>query len=60
MTRDRVRFVAEYEDGGICEFSIDRWTLSLGEYAARIIALEWQERGDLPAGRIKSVRRADQ
>ena len=60
MTRDRVRFVAEYEDGRSCEFSIDRSTMSLGEYAAKIIARERQETGDLPQGQIKAVRRACQ
>jgi hypothetical protein len=37
MTSNRAAFVAEYEDGRTVEFSIDRWTLSLGEYAARIV-----------------------
>jgi hypothetical protein len=56
MTSDRVMFVVEYEDGRAAEFSIDRWTLSLGEYAARIIARERQEKGDLPPGAIRTVR----
>ena len=60
MTSDRVRFVAEYEDGRTCEFSIDRLTLSLGEYAAKMIARERQEMGDLPQWQIKAVRRAGQ
>jgi hypothetical protein len=57
MMRDRVMFVVEYEDGRTAEFSIDRWTLSLGDYAATIIAQERQGKGDLPAGEIKTVRR---
>ena len=57
MTSNRVMFVVEYEDGRITEFSIDRWTLSLGDYAARIIVRERQEKGDLPLGEIKAVRR---
>jgi hypothetical protein len=57
MANNRVAFVAEYEDGRTTEFSIDRWTLSLGEYAARIIARERQENGDLPPGEIRAVRR---
>jgi hypothetical protein len=56
MTSDRVMFVVEYEDGRTAEFSIDRWTLSLGDYAARIIARERQEKGDLPPGAIRTVR----
>jgi hypothetical protein len=44
MTSNRVMFVIEYEDGRTTEFSIDRWTLSLGDYTARIIARERQER----------------
>jgi hypothetical protein len=58
MTSNRVAFVAEYEDGRIIEFSIDRWTLSLGEYAARIIARERQGKGELPPGEIRAVRRS--
>ena len=57
MTSNRVILVVEYEDGRTTEFSIDRWTLSLGDYAAKIIARERQERGDLPPGEIKAVRR---
>ena len=58
MTSNRVMFVVEYVDGGTTEFSIDRWTLSLGDYAATIIAQERQGKGDLPAGEIKTVRRS--
>jgi hypothetical protein len=58
MTSNRVMFVVEYEDGRTAELSIDRWTLSLGDYAVRIIARERQEKGDLPPGEIKTVRRA--
>jgi hypothetical protein len=57
MTSNRVMFVVQYEDGTTAEFSIDRWTLSLGDYAARIIARERQEKGDLPPGQIRAVRR---
>jgi hypothetical protein len=57
MTSNRVMFVIEYEDGRTSAFSIDRWTLSLGDYAANIIAREGQEKGDLPPGEIKAVRR---
>jgi hypothetical protein len=57
MTSKRVAFVAEYEDARTVEFSIDRWTLSLSDYAARIIARERQEKGDLPPGEIRAVRR---
>jgi hypothetical protein len=53
-----VIFVVEYEDGRTAEFSIDRWTLSLGDYAARIIARERQEKGDLPPGVIRVVKRS--
>jgi len=54
----RVTFVVDYEDGSTAEFSIDGWTLSLGDYAAMLIARERQEKGDLPPGEIKTVRRA--
>jgi hypothetical protein len=52
-------FVVEYADGATCEFSIDRWTLGLGEYAASIIVRQRQEMGDLPPGEIKTVRRKE-
>ena len=45
MSNHRVMFIVEYEDGRTTEFSIDRWTLSLGDYAAKIIAYERQEKG---------------
>ena len=54
---NRIILVADYEDGKTAEFSIDRWTLSLGEYAARIIVRERQEKGDLPSGQIRAIRR---
>jgi hypothetical protein len=50
-------FVVEYADGRKFEFSIDRWTLGLGEYATSIIVRQRQEMGDLPRGEIKTVRR---
>jgi len=59
MTSNRVMFVVEYADGTTCEFSIDRWTLGLGEYAASIIVRQRQEMGDLPPGEIKTVRRKE-
>jgi hypothetical protein len=58
MNCNRVTFVVEYEDGRTAEFSIDRWTLGLGAYAARIIARERQEKGDLPPGVIRVVKRS--
>jgi hypothetical protein len=53
MKCNRVMFVVEYEDGRTAEFSIDQWTLSLGDYAARIIARERQEKTNLPPGEIR-------
>jgi hypothetical protein len=58
MNCNRVTFVVEYEDGRTAEFSIDRWILDLGDYAARIIARERQEQGDLPSGVIRVVKRS--
>jgi hypothetical protein len=54
---NRVMFVAEYEDGRTAEFSLDRFMASLGDHAARIIARERQDKGQLPRGEIKTVRR---
>jgi len=56
--RHRVTFVAEYEDGRTCEFSIDSLMVGLGDYAAMIIARERQANGDLPRGQIKAIRQA--
>ena len=53
----RVKFVVDYEDSRTAELSIDRWILSLGDYAAMLIARERQEKGDLPPGEIRTVRR---
>ena len=58
MTSNRVTFIAEYEDSRTVEFSVDRLTLSLGEYAVRIIARERQEKGELPRGRIRAITRS--
>jgi hypothetical protein len=55
---DMVRFIVEYEDGGTCPMSIDRFTLRSGDHVARIIAREKQDGGQLPKGAIKAVRRA--
>jgi hypothetical protein len=58
MTSNRVTFIAEYEDSRTVEFSVDRLTLSLEEYAVRIIARERQEKGELPPGRIRAITRS--
>jgi hypothetical protein len=57
MTSNRVMFVVEYVDGRTAEFSVDGWTLSLGDYAVKIIARERQAKGDLPSGEISAIRR---
>ena len=54
----RITFAATYEDGREISFSVDRFTLQSGDYVARIIAGERQKEGQLPPGKIISVRRS--
>ena len=55
---DRVQFVVQYVDGRHALIWIDRWTLNQGDHVAPIVAREKQEEGELPPGKIESVRRA--
>ena len=56
--RNRIRFVAEYEDGLLGLFAVPECGLNQGPMPiARIVAREWQDGGYLPLGRIVSVRR---
>ena len=55
---DRVQFVVEYEDGRHALMWIDRWTLNQGDHVAPIVAREKQEAGEIPEGKIESVKRA--
>ena len=50
-------FVVEYEDGRTARIQIDRYTLSRGDYVARFVAMERQQDGDIPEGKIISVKR---
>jgi hypothetical protein len=54
---DDVVFVATYDDGQSEWFNIDKFTLRSGDHVARIIAAERQSGGQLPAGKINSVKR---
>ena len=56
--KDRVTFIATYEDGRQLSFTVDKFTLTGGDYAARIIASERQRAGELPDGKIMSVARS--
>jgi hypothetical protein len=53
-----VRFIVELEDGSTHLMSIDKFTLRSGDHVARIIASEHQQGGQIPPGKIKSVKRA--
>jgi len=55
---NRIEFVAEYVDGNIAEFTVNRWSLRPGDHVARIIAMERQITGELPPGEVKAVRRS--
>ena len=55
---NRVTFIATYEDGRQVLFTVDKFNLTGGDYAARIIACERQKAGELPAGKIMSVARS--
>jgi len=54
----RVTFIATYEDGRQLLFPVDKFTMTEGDYAARIIACERQKAGELPPGKIMSVARS--
>jgi hypothetical protein len=58
-TSDDVVFVATYDDGRSEWFNIDKFTLRSGDHVARIIAGERQRGGQLPAGKIASVKRLE-
>jgi len=53
-----IRFVAEYEDGSEHLFSVSDYTIQRTDSVARLIASERQNKGELPPGKIKDVRRA--
>ena len=55
---NRVTFIATYEDGRQLSFTVDKFTLTGGDYVARIIAGERQRAGELPEGKIMSVARS--
>ena len=54
-----VVFVATYDDGRPDFFNIDKFTLRSGDHIARVIAGERQRGGQLPAGKIVSVKRLE-
>jgi hypothetical protein len=54
-----VVFVATYDDGRTELFNIDKFTLRSGDHVARIIAGECQSGGQLPSGKITSVKRLE-
>ena len=55
---NRVTFIATFEDGRQLSFTVDKFTLTGGDYVARIIAGERQKAGELPPGKIMSVARS--
>jgi hypothetical protein len=57
VTRPRVVFIAEYEDGSQESFTIDQWALRTGDHVASIVAGERQREGSLKAGKIGRVYR---
>jgi hypothetical protein len=54
-----VAFVATYDDGRSEFFNIDKFTLRSSDHIARVIAGERQRSGQLPAGKIVSVKRLE-
>ena len=51
------RFRVEYGDGSHAIIAIDKWTLDRGDHVSRRVAVERQEKGELPKGEITSVKR---
>ena len=58
MPQDLVEFIVEYGDGSTAQMAIDRYTLGMGDFVARIVAMERQLDGTLPEGTFVRVRRA--
>jgi hypothetical protein len=54
---DYVRFQVTFEDGRVEYFSTPRDDLRSGDYIARIIARERQDKRELSPGKIIAVRR---
>jgi hypothetical protein len=54
----KVRFIVEFEVGSSSSFIVDEYTLRTGDHVAVVVAGERQRKGELRAGKIKSVRRA--
>jgi hypothetical protein len=52
-----VRFRVEYADGTVAVITIDKWTLDRGDHVSRRIAVERQDKGEIPKGEITSVKR---
>jgi hypothetical protein len=57
MAKKNSDVVATYDDGRSEWFNIDKFTLRSGDHVARIIAAERQSGGQLPAGKITSIKR---
>ena len=53
-------FIVQYEDGSTSDMFIGKNALSSGDEVVRRIAREKQKHGELPAGKITDVRRADE
>ena len=54
---DKVAFIVEYEGGRAARFSMDKDRLLRRDHVARIIAGERQRDGEIPKGKILSVKR---
>ena len=52
-----IDFEATYVDGSTERFSIDSDTLRSGDHVAGMIARDRQREGELPPGKIESVKR---
>jgi len=52
-----IRFVVEYEDGRRAVLKIQGSELDHGDVVAVTIARERQRRGEIPEGKIRSIRR---
>ena len=52
-----IHFIVEYADGHTARMTVDGSLLDKGDDVAQAIAGERQQMGELPEGKIKSVRR---
>ena len=55
--RHSVMFAAHYRDGRVAYFVVDNHGPASGDHLAGMLAVERQEKGEIPEGEIATVKR---